>query len=235
MLPGLTPIICLALSSCAALPAGYESRLSTWERMRDGKVAASSPDSGALAENADLSQLLQYARLNNPGLEAAFQRWKEALEKVPQATTLPEPRLSFGGYLSEVETRVGPMQARAGLTQPFPWFGELELAGNVALHLAWRWRYNEFQHQPVQKRHQCAVRIVEDIVKILTNGRAFELLICARLSGVHAGSAGVPINCEHIPKFKHEYAEIDGLVPPFVDKGRIAQRNILSVTCLRGT
>ena len=86
--------------------------------------------------DADISQLLSYARATNPGLEAAFQHWKAALERVPQATTLPEPRLSFSGYLSEVETRTGPMQARIGLAQPFPWFGELELAGSVAFEVS---------------------------------------------------------------------------------------------------
>jgi len=104
--------------------------------MRSEREAAASPGVDELDGDASLSELLHYARANNPGLEAAFQRWKEALERVPQATTLPEPRLSFSGYLSEVETRVGPMQARVGLAQPFPWFGELELAGNVAFEAA---------------------------------------------------------------------------------------------------
>lgn len=128
----LTSIICVALAGCVTGPPGYERQRSTWKRMHDERVAAASPALEELNADADLSQLLHYARANNPGLEAAFQRWKETLERVPQATTLPEPRVSFSGYLSEVETRVGPMQARIGLAQPFPWFGELELAGNAA-------------------------------------------------------------------------------------------------------
>ena len=126
-----TPII-LVLASCVTQPRDYEDRLSTWEEMRSARAAAVAPDTEALDSTADLGQLLRYARAHNPGLEAAFQRWKAALERVPQVTALPEPRVSFGGYLSEVETRVGPMQARVGLAQPFPWFGELELAGEVA-------------------------------------------------------------------------------------------------------
>lgn len=132
----LISIICVALAGCVSGPPGYERQRSNWERMRDERAAAASTDVDELAEAADLAQLLHYARANNPGLEAAFQRWKGALERVPQATTLPEPRMSFSGYLSEVETRVGPMQARVGLAQPFPWFGELELAGNVAFEAA---------------------------------------------------------------------------------------------------
>lgn len=131
----LAPIVCVGLASCASHPPAYENRLSTWERMSDERAAAAAP-LDQLDGNAGLSQLLDHARAHNPGLEAAFQRWKKALERVPQATTLPEPRLSFSGYLSEVETRVGPMQARVGLAQPFPWFGKLELAGSAAFEAA---------------------------------------------------------------------------------------------------
>ena len=133
-----TSLLCLALGGCAAPSADYQRRLSTWEdaRLRGEREVAAASALDELGGDADLPRLLRHARANNPGLEAAFQRWKEALEAVPRATTLPNPRLSFSGYLSEVETRVGPMQARVGLTQPFPWFGELELAGDAAFEAA---------------------------------------------------------------------------------------------------
>jgi cobalt-zinc-cadmium efflux system outer membrane protein len=135
--PHSTPIIsCVllagALTGCVATRADYENRRSTWERMHSEREVAAAPEAEEIGEEADLPQLLLYARAHNPGLEAAFLRWKAALERVPQATTLPNPRLSFGGYLSEVETRTGPMEARVGLAQPLPWFGKLELAGNIA-------------------------------------------------------------------------------------------------------
>lgn len=129
-------VIGLVLTGCVARPTNYENRLTTWERMRDEKAAAASRDSRELDEEAGILGLLSHARAHNPGLEAAFQRWKEALEGVTLARTLPEPRLSFSGYLSEIETRVGPMDARIGVAQPFPWFGELELAGNAAFENA---------------------------------------------------------------------------------------------------
>ncbi len=89
-----------------------------------------------LGADADLTALLDRARRRNAGLEAAFLRWVEALERVPQATTLPPPRVTLAAYLSEIETRVGPVQARAGLTQPVPWFGKLDARGELALHAA---------------------------------------------------------------------------------------------------
>lgn len=86
-----------------------------------------------LDENAQLNNYLAYAALNNPQLEAAFNRWKAALEMVSQARTLPDPRFNYGYFIQEVETRVGPQENRVGLSQMFPWFGKLKLRGEAAL------------------------------------------------------------------------------------------------------
>jgi cobalt-zinc-cadmium efflux system outer membrane protein len=86
-----------------------------------------------LDENAGLQDYLAYAALRNAGLEAAFYQWKAALEKVPQARALPDPRFNYGYFIREVETRVGPQRQRFGIAQTFPWFGKLALRGDVAL------------------------------------------------------------------------------------------------------
>ena len=86
-----------------------------------------------LTQGSVLSDYLVYAALNNPQLEAAFNRWKAALEMVPQARTLPDPRFNYGYFIQEVETRVGPEEHRVGISQTFPWFGKLKLRGEAAL------------------------------------------------------------------------------------------------------
>ncbi len=89
-----------------------------------------------LNESASLDDYILYAMINNPGLHAAFDRWKAALEKVTPARTLPDPRFTYANYIKEVETRVGPQEHRFGLTQTFPWFGKLDLGGEMALQAA---------------------------------------------------------------------------------------------------
>lgn len=125
----LTIALVLVLTACASSPPEHRRRVEDWERIRR-ELSESEPST--LGENAELVELLRFARLNNPGLAAAFERWREALERVPQATKLPEPRLTLGAFVEEVETRVGPMQGRVGLTQRFPWFGALDEAGEIA-------------------------------------------------------------------------------------------------------
>ncbi|MBN1346929.1 MAG: TolC family protein [Phycisphaerae bacterium] len=94
-----------------------------------------------LDEKATLADYLTYAALNNPGLEAAFNRWKAKLERIPQVRALPDPRFTYGYFIREVETRVGPQRQRVGLSQVFPWFGKLSLRGDVAAEAA------EAEHQ----------------------------------------------------------------------------------------
>jgi outer membrane protein TolC len=89
-----------------------------------------------LTESSGLSDYLSYAALNNPGLEAAFNRWKAALERIPQVKALPDPRFNYLYYVQEVETRVGPQRHGLGIAQAFPWFGKLKLRGDVATEAA---------------------------------------------------------------------------------------------------
>jgi len=89
-----------------------------------------------LDKSARLADYLTYAALNNPELEAAFYRWKAALEKVPQARALQDPKFTYGYYIKEVETRVGPQRQKFGIAQTFPWFGKLRLKGGIALEAA---------------------------------------------------------------------------------------------------
>ena len=93
---------------------------------------ASSGELPPLDESAALSDYLAYAALTNPGLEAAFNRWRAAVAKAAQVDALPDPKFTFGYFIEEVETRVGPQEYRVGLSQMFPWFGTLKLRGDVA-------------------------------------------------------------------------------------------------------
>lgn len=79
-----------------------------------------------------LTEYLEYAALHNAGLKAVFEQWKAALEEIPQAEALPDPRFTYGYFIEEVETRVGPQQQRVSLTQAFPWFGTIEARKDAA-------------------------------------------------------------------------------------------------------
>lgn len=87
-------------------------------------------------KNHTLQDYLVYAALNNPGLKASFYSWKSKLEKIAVESSLPDPVFSYGYFIENVETRVGPQDHRFKLTQTFPWFGTLGTKEDMALEAA---------------------------------------------------------------------------------------------------
>ncbi len=137
----LLPCI-VALGGCAGLypsPAPYESPKAAQKGFGGPREEEHLLyENGAtdplpeLTEKSNLQNYLAYAALNNPGLRAAFHRWKAAVERIPQARALPDPRFTYGYFVREIETRVGPQRQRLGISQMFPWFGKLRLRADVA-------------------------------------------------------------------------------------------------------
>ncbi len=87
----------------------------------------------AIPPQASLDDLLLYAALNNPELEARFYHWQAALERVAQARGLPDLQLTYAYYIQEVETRVGPQRQRLGISQRIPWPDKLNQQTAAAL------------------------------------------------------------------------------------------------------
>lgn len=85
-----------------------------------------------ITSESPLADCLLHAAMASPELESSFNLWRAALERSPQETSLPDPRLTYGYFISEVETRVGPQRHQIGASQTFPSFGSLELRGKVA-------------------------------------------------------------------------------------------------------
>ncbi len=113
-----------------------------------------------LPEKPTLDDYVAYALLNNAGLEAAFNRWRTALEEIPQARTLPDPRFNYRYFIENVETRTGPQENMLGLSQAFPWFGELDLKGEMAVEAA-RTMQARFEQQRLLVTYQVIAAYAE--------------------------------------------------------------------------
>jgi outer membrane protein, heavy metal efflux system len=86
----------------------------------------------SLAADALLEDYLAYAAANNPALRAAFYRWRAAVERIGQATALPDPMVGYGYFLEDFTARRAMEQHVFELSQTFPWFGKLQLRGDAA-------------------------------------------------------------------------------------------------------
>lgn len=150
----------------------------------------------SLAQDASPDDYVRYALYHSPEVEAAYQRWRASAERLPQVSALPDPRLSVGFFLEEVQTRTGPQEARVGVSQAFPWPGQLqsrEDAASKAAAAAWR-RFEAVRlsvtERVVSTLHDLAyldatISITEENMELL---RSFEEVLRARYrvgSGSH--------------------------------------------------
>ncbi|WP_016776842.1 TolC family protein [Anaerophaga thermohalophila] len=90
-----------------------------------------------------LENYFSTAAENNPGLQARYKAFEAALQRIPQVSSLPDPTFSFGYFISPVETRLGPQEAKFSLSQMFPWFGTLKAKEDAAT-LAAEAKFQEF-------------------------------------------------------------------------------------------
>lgn len=81
----------------------------------------------------DLRQLVAEVLARNPQLAALAARARAADQRAPQVRSLPDPMASLTYFLATPETRVGPQQAAASVSQRLPWFGTLRLRERAAL------------------------------------------------------------------------------------------------------
>lgn len=62
----------------------------------------------------------------NPKVDAFRQRYEAALERISQASALPDPMLQVTSFVESVQTRTGPQENVIMLGQKIPWFGKLD-------------------------------------------------------------------------------------------------------------
>ena len=98
----------------------------------DGRPGATPPSESQILERANLELYISYGLHRNADLRGTYERWRAALERIPQVSSLPDPVFTFAQFVEEVQTRTGPQDRRYTVSQGLPWFGKLDLRGRVA-------------------------------------------------------------------------------------------------------
>jgi len=100
-----------------------------------------------------LERYLQEALRANPQLAAEYHRVTAAQKMSPQLGALPDPKLSYTEFVSQVQTRTGPQERSLALTQAFPWPGKLSLRRGIADRSAEAafYRYEGLQRQIIRE------------------------------------------------------------------------------------
>lgn len=219
-------ILFTALSGCSftADRERIRSRAESLYGPERGDVAsqlASVPTEAQVRESADLALYLRYGLHHNAGLRAKYQLWRAALERIPQVTSLPDPVFSFAQFVEEVQTRTGPQERRYGLSQTFPWFGKLELRGDVASGAAEeRWQEVESTRLDVARNIAVAyydyaylsqsLRISREILDLL---QQLDPVVQRRIAAGSAGQEDLLRLQVEIGKLQNEIASLEKVRP----------------------
>ena len=75
-----------------------------------------------------LNYYLSIAEKSNPTVLQRYNEYQAALQKVSQVSSLPDPQLEMGFFLSPMELMAGNQIADIKLMQMFPWFGVIKNA-----------------------------------------------------------------------------------------------------------
>ncbi len=84
-----------------------------------------------LRAGPSVADLVAYAYESNPKIRAARQEWRAVVEQYRVTTAYPDPQLSFTYFPSPIETRLGPQDWNATLSQLIPFPGRLTRAGEL--------------------------------------------------------------------------------------------------------
>ena len=127
LLPGLAVVLlaagCRGLQTAGEKSARRELAAVT-DQYRRGERPPSLP---ALTPEAGMSNFLAYALLNSPSVEAAYDDWAAAVERITVERSLPDPKLTFQAYIQDTLTSLMP-----GLMQDFPGLGKRAAAADAA-------------------------------------------------------------------------------------------------------
>ena len=151
----------------------------------------------AYSQSDSLFSYLEIAAKYNPTVLQRYFEYEAALQKVPQVSSLPDPSVNLGIFLSPMELVAGNQVADFQLMQMFPWFGVLKAAKDEMSLLA-KAKYESFRDAKLQvfydtqrtwyEMHKIKqnIRISQKNIEIL---RTIERLAIVRFKAGPSGSS----------------------------------------------
>jgi len=116
-----------------------------------------------------LMHYLELATKNNPTVIQRYNQYQAALQKVPQVSSLPDPQLEMGIFLSPMELMAGNQVADIKLMQMLPWFGVIKNAKDEMSLMA-KASFESFRDAKLQVYYDVQ-RVWFDLYKIRQNIR----------------------------------------------------------------
>jgi outer membrane protein TolC len=136
------PVLAVLLAGVIVAPAGAQTAppQPTGARAAVGGATLDPPvrpaEGLAASLPPPLNDLARDVLERNPDLARARREAVAAELRAPQVRSLPDPMATLTPFLASPQTRVGPQQLTAAVSQRLPWFGTLALREQAALYAA---------------------------------------------------------------------------------------------------
>jgi outer membrane protein TolC len=130
---GLSIVGVLILGGCTGTPTRHETeaRQDLTQAKARYRPHDAKPPLPELSEKSSLQDLITYALLSNPRVEAAFYDWTGAVEEITTARSLPDPMLNFSADISKGASALSVgLMSDPGINWPGP--GKLPLKAEAA-------------------------------------------------------------------------------------------------------
>jgi outer membrane protein TolC len=95
------------------------------------EATPASTDRQQLTQTVNLADLVEHAYTNNPSIQQAREAWRATVEKYRVTTGYPDPQLMVTWFPEPIETRLGPQDWNAQISQMIPFPGKLSKAGEL--------------------------------------------------------------------------------------------------------
>jgi outer membrane protein TolC len=117
------------LVACKGIPTHgeKEARQQLHDSANGYRADGTNRDLPVLSTNSTLRDVLTFAMLNQPVVEAAYDDWAASVERITVARSLPDPQFTFQMDIQNIVTSVMP-----GLMGSIPWPGKLHAGADVA-------------------------------------------------------------------------------------------------------
>jgi cobalt-zinc-cadmium efflux system outer membrane protein len=84
-----------------------------------------------LAQQISIADLIDYAYRENPSIQSAREAWRSTVENYRITTGYPDPQIMVTYFPDPIETRLGPQDWNASISQKIPFPGKLSKAGEI--------------------------------------------------------------------------------------------------------
>jgi len=84
-----------------------------------------------LPDTVQIADLIDHAYAHNPSIQQAREAWRATVESYRVTTGYPNPQLMVTWFPEPIETRLGPQDWNAQISQMIPFPGKLSKAGEL--------------------------------------------------------------------------------------------------------